>query len=90
MAANMHLVIKRSFPHAHWVIDRFHVQELASEAVQELRIKCRWEALDQESEQISRSKATGLFCQPEILSNGDTLRQLLARSRYLLLKHPNN
>jgi len=33
MAANMNLVIKRCFPHAHRVIDRFHVQQLASEAV---------------------------------------------------------
>lgn len=90
MAANMNLVVKRCFPHAHRVIDRFHVQQLASEAVQELRIKYRWEALDLESEQISRSKAAGLFFQPEILSNGDTLKQLLARSRYLLFKHPNN
>lgn len=89
MAANMNLVVKRCFPHAHRVIDRFHVQQLASEAVQELRIKYRWEALDQESEQISQSKAAGRFYQPEILSNGDTLKQLLARSRYLLFKHAN-
>jgi len=27
--------------------------------------------------------------QPEVFSNGDTLKQLLARSRYLLFKHPS-
>jgi len=87
MAANMNLIVKRCFPFAHRVIDRFHVQQLASEAVQEIRIKHRWEALDQENEQIGRAKQLGQPYQPEILSNGDTVKQLLARSRYLLFKH---
>ncbi|MBS1602758.1 MAG: transposase [Bacteroidetes bacterium] len=90
MAASMNLVVKRCFPHAHRVIDRFHVQQLAGEAVQEMRIKYRWEALDQENEQISRAKQQQQTFQPEILSNGDTLKQLLARSRYLLFKHKSN
>jgi transposase len=87
MAASMNLVVKRCFPHAHRVIDRFHVQQLAGEAVQEMRIKYRWEALDQENEQIGQAKRLQLPYQPEMLSNGDTLKQLLARSRYLLFKH---
>lgn len=87
MAASMNLVVRRCFPHAHRVIDRFHVQQLAGEAVQEMRIKYRWEALDQENEQMGQAKRLQRPYQPEMLSNGDTLKQLLARSRYLLFKH---
>lgn len=87
MAANMQLAIKRCFVNAHRVIDRFHVQKLAYDAVQEARIKYRWEALDQENEAIASAKKNKVSYQPEILPNGDTLKQLLARSRYLLFKH---
>jgi transposase len=45
MAANMQLAIKRCFVNAHRVIDRFHVQKLAYDALQEVRIKYRWERL---------------------------------------------
>ncbi|TKC65691.1 transposase [Pedobacter hiemivivus] len=87
MAANMQLAIKRCFINAHRVIDRFHVQKLAYDAVQECRIKYRWEALDAENKAIALAKKNKERYQPEILSNGDTLKQLLARSRYLLFKH---
>lgn len=86
MAANMAKAIRRCFPYARRVIDRFHVQKLASDAVQELRIKYRWQALDEESRQIAEARKNKQKYQPEILSNGDTLKQLLARSRYLLFK----
>ena len=88
MAANMQLAIKRCFVNAHRVIDRFHVQKLAFDAVQEARIKYRWEALDRENEAIAKAKANKTTYQPDILENGDTVKQLLARSRYLLFKHP--
>lgn len=38
MAGSMKLIAKRCFPNATQVIDRFHVQKLAIEALQELRI----------------------------------------------------
>ena len=60
---------------------------LAYDAVQEIRIKYRWEALDQENEAIKAAKTIGKTFDPELLENGDTLKQLLARSRYLLFKH---
>ena len=87
MAANMGLIVSRCFPKASKVIDRFHVQKLAFDAVQEIRIQHRWQALDQESQAIEASRQSGLVYQPEILDNGDTLKQLLVRSRYLLFKH---
>jgi len=63
------------------------VQKLAFDAVQEIRIQHRWQALDQENQAIEAAKQSGLAYQPEILANGDTLKQLLVRSRYLLFKH---
>jgi transposase len=86
MAPNMELIIKRSFSNATLVTDRFHVQKLAIEALQEIRIKHRWEAIDQENDQIEKAKMQKKKFNPEILSNGETKKQLLARSRYLLYK----
>ena len=87
MAANMNLVVQRCFREAKRVTDRFHVQKLACDAVQEIRIKYRWEALDEENAQIRKARTEKTVFVPEVLENGDTLKQLLARSRYLLFKH---
>jgi transposase len=89
MAANMGLIVSRCFPKASKVIDRFHVQKLTFDAVQEIRIQHRWQVLDNENEAIKATRQSGLVYQPEILANGDTLKQLLVRSRYLLFKHHN-
>lgn len=87
MAANMIKAVRRCFSNATRVIDRFHVQKLAYDAVQEARIKYRWEALDAESKAIEEARKNKQPYQPEVFTNGDTLKQLLARSRYLLFKH---
>ena len=86
MAPNMELIVKKSFPKAALVTDRFHVQKLAIEALQEIRIKHRWEAIDQENEAIEKAKQHNKKYNPIILENGETKKQLLARSRYLLYK----
>jgi len=86
----MKLIVKRCFPKAIQVTDRFHVQKLALEALQEIRIKHRWEAIDQENKLIKIAKEKNIEFKPKIFSNGDTVKQLLARSRYLLYKAPNN
>lgn len=88
MAGSMNLIAKRCFPKATIVTDRFHVQMLASEAVQEERIKLRWLAIDQESDAIGQAKKKNQNFKPETFTNGDTRRQLLARSRFLLFKSP--
>lgn len=89
MAGNMGLIAKKSFPNASQVIDRFHVQKLALDALQEIRIKHRWEALDKENDAIETARNTSVKYVPKLFKNGDTLKQLLARSRYLLYK-PNS
>ena len=86
MAGSMKLMAKISFPNAVQVIDRFHVQKLATEAVQELRIKHRWEAIDLENEILKQAKDKKTKPEIEVFENGDTRKQLLARSRYLLYK----
>ena len=90
MANSMKLIAKKCFPKAIQVTDRFHVQKLALEALQDMRIKHRWEAIDQENEQIKEAKSNRQEFKPETFKNGDTRKQLLARSRYLLYKAPNN
>lgn len=85
-ANNMNLIARTCFPCAKIVNDRFHLHQLVYDAVQEVRIKYRWEALDEENENI---KVYGRGYKPEVLPNGDTLKQLLARSRYLLYKSPD-
>ncbi len=86
MAISMKHIASKCFPKAIQVTDRFHVQKLAIEALQNLRIKHRWEALELENQQLQTAKQKGVTYMPEILSNGDSHKQLLARSRYLLYK----
>jgi len=56
MAGSMKLIAKRCFPNATQIIDRFHVQKLAIEALQELRINHRWEAIAQENNLLMEAK----------------------------------
>lgn len=86
LAATMERIASRSFPKARLVSDRFHVQQLAGDAVQQIRIQYRWEAIEQENQEIELAKDTGNQHIPEVFANGDSLKQLLARSRHLLFK----
>ncbi|WP_371394471.1 transposase [Tenacibaculum maritimum] len=56
MAYSMKLIVKRCFPKSVQVTDRFHVQKLALDALQDIRIKHRWKAIDQENNQIKEAK----------------------------------
>jgi transposase len=89
MANSMKLIAKKSFPKAKQVTDRFHVQKLALEAVQEVRIRLKWDALDQENSAITEAKLNKTPFISREFSNGDTAKQLLTRSRFLLYKSPN-
>ena len=86
MAENMEAAVRRSFPRAKIVTDRFHVQQLVSDAVQEIRIELRRESLKEENAAIKKARAEGKQYAPFVYENGDTKKQLLARSRYLLFK----
>lgn len=86
MARNMGLAIENSFVNSTKVIDRFHVVKLVMDAMQHLRIKLRWKAIEEENTAIKQAKEKGEKYHPLVLSNGDTLKELLVRSRYLLYK----
>ena len=89
MARNMEKAAKELFPNAKIIIDRFHVVKLIIEVLQHVRIKHRWIAIDNENIAISQAKNNGHKYKPIILSNGDTYKELLAKSRYLLFRDRN-
>lgn len=99
LSSAMMLTVRRVFPGATLVNDRFHVQRLMSEAVDQMRVAYRWEVLARENEAIrlhrekkrqAKSKeerdAIGAW-QPERMENGETLPQILAKSRHVILKN---
>lgn len=87
LSASMKLIAKSAFPNAVIVSDRFHVQKLMNEAISDLRVDYRWQAIDQENAEIELAKETGRKFVPHTFRNGDTRRQLLARSRHVVMKN---
>ena len=86
LSESMNKICRMAFPRASRVIDRFHVQRLALDAVQEIRIKHRWDAINADTDARERAKLEGRKYEPERLENGDTLKELLARGRYAMFK----
>ena len=99
LSSAMMLTARNAFPCASLVNDRFHVQQLISEAVDQLRIRHRWEVLDAENKALrehrQRRKAAKTRAErdmigqwePERMPNGETMPQIMARSRHIVLKH---
>jgi len=86
MARNMGLAAEKSFPNCKKVTDRFHVVRLVMDAMQHLRVKLRWEAIEEENNAIKEAKLRGDKYYSQTFSNGDTLKEMLVRSKYLLYK----
>ena len=86
LSDSMRKIIRTAFPKASRVIDRFHIQKLACDAVQELRIKHRSDAIQQANDEIEDAKLNNKEYAPFRYPNGDTRKELLIRSRYLLFK----
>lgn len=87
LSPSMKLIARKAFPYATIVSDRFHVQKLMNEAISDLRVEYRWQAIDQENAEISLAKEMGVKFISHVFENGDTRRQLLARSRHIVMKH---
>ena len=95
----MMLTVKKVSPHATLINDRFHVQQLMSEAVDQLRIRLRWQVLEEENKALrehragckaakSRAEREALGqWEPCRMANGETMPQVMARSRHVILKH---
>ncbi len=88
LSESMHRICRLALPKASRVIDRFHLQRLALDAVQEIRIKHRWDAINADTDGRESAKIEGRKYVAERLENGDTLKELLARGRYALFKSP--
>jgi len=86
MSHAMDAIITASFPQAIIVTDRFHVAQLVSDAVQEIRISARRSALKEENLAILTAKKEKTDYKPMLYENGDTKKQLLARGHFVLFK----
>ena len=89
LSSAMEAIARTSFPAARITSDRFHVQQLVSEALQEIRIRLRKYAMKAESEDIIKARAEKRVFVPTVHTNGDSDKQLLARARYVLFKPEN-
>lgn len=82
LSPSMMLIAGEVFYNAHVVNDRFHVQQVYNEAVDEIRIDIRRQLIAEEN---IRDKSTP----PVTYSNGETMRQILARSKHTLMMSQN-
>lgn len=82
LSPSMMLIAAEVFYNAHVVNDRFHVQQVYNEAVDEIRIDIRRQLI---AEDNNRDKSTP----PVTYSNGETMRQILARSKHSLMMAQN-
>lgn len=87
LSSTMMLIARTAFPKARVTNDRFHVQKLYYDALDEMRISFRWMARDLENAEIKEAKEKGEDYVPFRYSNGDTRKQLLARAKFILTKH---
>ena len=99
LSSAMMLTVKTVFPKAMLINDRFHVQQLVTDAIDQMRIGFRWEVLAQENKAIRehRAKRKAVHTraekdligewEPERMENGETKPQVMARSRHIILMH---
>ena len=87
LSPTMMRIVRSVFPNATMTNDRFHVQKLFYEAIDELRVTYRWMARDLENDEIQRCREQNTDYIPFRHTNGDTRKQLLARAKHILSKH---
>lgn len=87
LSSSMMLIARTVFPRARITNDRFHIQKLYYDAIDDLRISLRWMARDLENDEMKRCREKGVKFIPFRYANGDTRKQLLARAKYILTKH---
>ena len=82
LAETYNLLGSTCFPNAVQIADKFHVIKLALQSLQDVRVRYRQQILKEIKDK--KRKVSQLF------SNGETIKELLARSRYLLFKFESN
>ena len=90
LSPTMMRIARRVFPKAYLTNDRFHVQRLFYEAIDDLRITYRWMARDLENEEMRKCRASNTEYTAFRYRNGDTRRQLLARAKHILTRNSVN
>lgn len=99
LSSAMMLTVRNVFPRAMLINDRFHVQQLMTEAIDQMRIAYRWEVLAAENKAIKEHRAKRKAAhtraekdligewKPERMANGETKPQIMSRSRHIILMH---
>lgn len=87
LSGSMKHIATQVFPAAEHISDRFHVQQLMSQAIDDMRIELRWEVIRAENEQIRQYRLQKKQYKPEYESNGETLRQIMARSKHIMTRN---
>ena len=99
LSSAMMLTVRAVFPKAMLINDRFHVQQLMTEAIDQMRIAFRWVVLEEENKAIKQHRARRRAVhtraekdligewEPVRMANGETKPQVMARSRHILLMH---
>lgn len=76
LSSSMMLIARTVFPKARITNDRFHVQKIYYEAVDDLRISLRWMVRDLENEEMRKCREEDIRYIPFRHANGDTSKQL--------------
>ena len=99
LSSAMMLTVRTVFPKAMLINDRFHVQQLVTDAIDQMRIGFRWQVLDEENKAIREHRAKHKAAhtraekdligewEPQRMENGETRPQIMARSRHIILMH---
>ena len=91
LSESMRSIIEAVFPDATITLDCFHIMKRCLEAVEEFRLRYKREAQAEINREMRRYKKRGRKAtrrnapfRPPVLSNGDTLVELLTRSKHAL------
>ena len=99
LSSAMMLTVRTVFPKAMLINDRFHVQQLVTDAIDQMRIGFRWQVLAEENKAIREHRAKRKAAhtraekdlvgewEPKRMENGETKPQIMARSRHIILMH---
>ena len=99
LSSAMMLTVRRCFPAAKLINDRFHVQQLMSEAIDQIRIRLRWQILDEENKKIKEHRLKRKEAKTKLermkigewspvrMANGETMPQIIAKSKHIILKN---
>lgn len=105
LSPTFQLVVNQNFKNAIQIADKFHVIKNGIEHLQAIRTRLKQQALKHQREQqtlhdknykeaknkdlIGPKMKISKAYHPQRLTNGETIPELLARSRYLMLKSPD-